>query len=524
MPPYKVFRVRHPEYDAGYWRRCFALYAGGKTLLGDRALMKDVFPPHLHEEDFVYQERVKRAYYIPYPGEIIDSIVACLFGEQLTVTAEPAPHPFYADFLADVSPPGGKTTTINELLKEQVTQALCKKRTWTMVDLPRGGPPEAYDSVAEQERDGVLDAYACVVHPECVVDWECDETGELMWALVRHEIRKRAALVDGRDMITEEYTYWTRTNWERYAITYKVDKPPQDGDEVPSVGTGPHTFGVVPLVPFELPDGLWAMGKIESMAAAHLNKRNALTWAEYKSLFPVLAAFQQPPDALNPITDDPNRALNQKYGQGRVLQFGDKDDLRYISPDTAPYLAAMQDLDKLRDEMHRVLHSMALSVDNSAAALGRSADSKQMDSTATAVVLRAIGQLVREHVRRILVLVEKGRGDKPVTWAISGMEKFNDISTDALVQQALTVETVSIPSATFQQVWKYKVAKRLLGDDATEAQMEEVLQELEQNISNEQFQAPTPMQQFEAATAPALPEEEDEDEEDEDEAEDEGEE
>ncbi len=256
------------------------------------------------------------------------------------------------------------------------------------------------------------------------------------------------------------------------------------------------------MVRLELSDGMWAMGKIESIAVAHLNKRNALSWAQYKSLFPVLAHYAAPPDPLNMATDDPNRALNQTVGQGHIMQFAAGDRFEYTSPDSSPYSVAAADLNNLRDEMHRVVHQMALSVDNSAAALGRSAESKQVDQSAAAVVLRDLAKTVREHAVELHEVLQVIRADpKSVEWSTKGMDRYDDATVDNVVTQAQNLEIVSIPSASFQRAFKFQLARRVLGDSASPELLEDIEADLEANISNEQFTAPVAMAMVAGAAA-----------------------
>lgn len=490
MPTYKTLCQKNPDWDGLYWRRTRALYAGGKKLLGDRAVMADVFPTHLAEKKEVYDERCKRAYYIPYPGEILDMITSALFSEDMLVTGTPDPDPWYAEWIDDVSPPGGAKQTLRQFLKQQLITALCCKRAWTLIDLPAIAEAAEAEpaNLKAQEDMGMLDAYACGLDPECVWDWECDDDGELLWLLVHYQYARRDGIEGTRDVITEEWTYYDQQKWQKYRVRYTKAKPVQEADQVPIVAEGAHSFGRVPVISLDLPDGLWAMGKIESIAVAHFNKRNALSWAEYKSLFPVMVHYAGPPDALNPATDDPDRVLNQTIGQGYVVQLGDKDRLEYAGPETGAYAIAQKDLDTLRDEMHRVVHQMAQSVDNSAAALQRSAASKQVDASAAAVVLREFGKIVREHVIEMFEVVQTGRQDaRPVAWEAEGMDDYDDVTVETLITSAQTMELISVPSATFQRAWKFQLARRVLGDSITDEQVEEIKNELEENITNEQF-------------------------------------
>lgn len=81
----------HPQYRGDRLRLLDALYKGGECLFGSDRIMADLFPKHRREEDGVYAERRRRAYYIPYAGEIIDHLVASLFQQPLGSPIETIP-------------------------------------------------------------------------------------------------------------------------------------------------------------------------------------------------------------------------------------------------------------------------------------------------------------------------------------------------------------------------------------------------------------------------------------------------
>jgi hypothetical protein len=484
--PWSHFRKRHPEYRGDFWQKCRAFYSGGNTLLGNEKLMLDVFPKHQGEEDLVYQERVKRAFYLPYPAEIIDMIVAGLFGDKLLMVpdeGEAKPDPFYTAFYENCAPPRAKQMPFNTFLRRQVLDGLIAQTMWCMVDKPDGIPTPT--NQLEEEKSGANTAYLIHVNAECVVDWETDDDGELLWCMVHDQINKRASISDNRSMVTERFTVYTRDSWEQWEIKHKVDKEPDDKDEVTMVDDGVHTVGKVPMVRTVLPDGLWAMGKICDIAREHFNKRCALSWAQYKQMFPIFSIHLQKEDVGSPATSDPSRAVAQRVGPGRVWVGGEKDDLRYTSPDSQPFMVAMEDLAHLRDEMHRVLHTMALSVDNSAAALQRSAESKAVDQAATAIVLGEIGRHVREHACLIYQMVEQVRNDSATKWAPDGMDSFDEQSLGSMLAEAQVLELVSMPSAHFAAKYKTRLAKRVLGEWAQESDLDIIEAELRTAITNE---------------------------------------
>lgn len=487
---YKLLTRNHKDYKGKHWARYRALYAGGDQLLENKEVMKDVFPKYSAEEDDTYKERLKRAFYLPYPGGIIDAIVAALTAEPLTIKAEPEPDPFYSEFYADCSKVGGKKQTLAQLLREQVLTALLCKTAWTLVDLPPApkgpdGQPMEYTNAKAQAEAGALRAYACSVPPECVIDWDEDDTGALNWALVKHTTSQRPSIQEDRDTELETFMYYTRDGWAKYEISHKVGEKIDEGAEVALVDSGSHSFGGVPLIRMSVPEGLHAMGKISCIAVEILNKRSALSWAQYKTLLPVPVAYLSPADPLNPATEDDDRAVAQKHSPGHMRVMAAEDRMEYFSPDAGPFQFAADDLNLLRDEMHRVLHHMALSVDNSGAALQRSADSKAIDAAVTAVVLRALAGYVREHALDIYRTIQIGRKDPEVVWSAVGMEDFDDSTAGALIEQALSLEAVRIPSATFQVAYKFQIAKRLLGNDADEDTLDLIKEELENAISQE---------------------------------------
>lgn len=485
--PYKVLQTRHPDHLPEYWAKCRALYAGGRKLLCANSVMNDVYPKHNAENPALYKERCHRAYYLNYAGSVIDLIVAGLFEESPSAEGSPEPDKWYSEWFKDVSRPGGRVMSFVDLLKTQILTALCLKRSWTLVDLPAVSPEMQAANIVEQEQSGALGCYAVPVDPECVRDWECDDDGALLWVLLAFKRQQRQGIEGDRKTVQEEYVYYTPDAWQRYAIEYREDRPPNDKTVVPLVAEGQHTFGRVPLSYLEVTDGMWAMGKLESVAVAHMNTINALSWATFKSLFPTRTAFLDKEEIGNEITEDMDRAKNQPIGPSMVNTFGANDRIEYPGPSPEPFKHALEQADRLRDEMYRVVHSMAASVDNSGAALQRSGESKSMDLRHTATVLKWLGQRVAEHAVEVLQLVGCGRGDPEVEWQIHGMEEFDAPDPAGMLAEAQIVSTLDLNSPTFQALYKFKVAKALTGDDADGEDLDKMQTEFEQNNPPEEF-------------------------------------
>lgn len=507
MPTYKLLKSTHPEYDAEYWRKIRALYAGGRRLLvdafKDKHLLEKLFPRHLGEDDSIYVERQKRAFYIPYMGQLIDYIVSVLGSDPVTLNAEEAGEDlapgsiedYYDDFMKNTARPGTEKVSLNQLLRVQMLNALLTKRAWTLVDFPRvpvgaDGNPVKPASRKEEEDLGLDQAYCVPLEPEQVLDWQEDDDGELEWALVARASVRRAGVGAARNLKREEFTEYTRDGWTRFIYEYDPEKqpgrggPPTEDQEPDRIESGKHTFERVPLIPLPLPEGLWAGSKLESIAVQHFNARCALSWGQIRSLFQILVAKLAAPDPLNPISEDTDRALNQPIGPGRVVQLSEKDSFGWAGPDAAPFREAREDLASLKDEMFRVLQQMAMAVDSGSSTKKQSGDSKVMDYASSITLAKELGRRLREHAEDIFDMVARGRKDPERVWVARGAEEFDDINLDSFVQEAATLETVSVPSPTFQALYKYELARRLI-PGATDEQLQTIWGELQTGITAE---------------------------------------
>lgn len=510
MIDYKTLSTtRNRAYDGDYFQKIRVLYEGAKTLKdalnAPGPLRNALFPEHLGEEPDVYAERVKRATYVNYFSQLIDYIVSVLFSDPVKLTAggdgedlDPGSvAPFYDDFYRNTAQPGARPVTFNETMRRVVLDALLFKRAWLLVEFPGmpvdddGVPLRPVSLAAEEQLEAggqYKRAYCCSVDPECVYDWERGEDGELAWAMIHDKDYPRPTVDASRSLCVETFTVYDRQSWTRYSWEYDEEKgKPKDNAKPTSVETGKHDFGRVPLLDFAIPDGLWAGGKMENIAVELFNKLSALSWGQYRSLFQILVINLQDSDgkSLNPIVEDTKRSTNQTLGPGRIWTGAEKDQVRYVGPDAGPFAEARAYIAELRDEMHRVLHQMAQSVDNSGAALQRSAASKQADQTAGVIVSKELGRIFREVAVSIYNTVSAGRNERDKVWSASGFESYDDLSATDALAEAVQLAQVSIPSPTWQTVYKHELATKLL-PGLTDEQKDKIYEEIEESITSTQ--------------------------------------
>jgi hypothetical protein len=497
---YRRLNERNPEWLGEYWRECRALYAGGPRLLKDEPLMRQLFPQHANEAPEVYKDRSSRAFYVTHAGEIIDHLLAGFAQDPIRLTsgvdeettAEKELPTWWGDFATDISPPGGMKQPLGSFAVECLREMFVTQTAWVLIDLPRADPTAPPpESRLEEETRGLIDPYLCLMPTENVVDWQVDdETNELEWVVCYWRTRRRDGIAGSRKDITERWMFWTREGWTKYEHTFDPTHPPKGDDVIPIVDQGTHPFGKVPFVRITVPEGMYAMGKLHSLAREHFNKRCAVSWAEYKSLFAILYEFMATPEAGKFIPQgmggDPKRATNQVRGQGYSQLRGEKDRAEFVGPDPAPFKAGRESCAEIMQEMHRVMFSMALSADMGTAALQRSGDSKAKDAKSIEVILVKVGEIIREGVDAVLDLVSSVRKEAEREVSTTGGEKFDADSVAAAIEEAVELlNGVPLRSPTFLQRYLFRLYKLALGPSATDEDLAAIRGELETVITAE---------------------------------------
>lgn len=500
-------KVTNPEYLGEYWAECRALYAGGSRLFrADNAkVFERLFPSNMYEDQLVYAERKKRAHYFPYPGTILDNLVAGLSSDALRVSwAETddkgaikitADGEWWESWVQHVKrrPSDGKAAKDAKGKPEQadVTKAGCSLHE-LMLEVVRE---------AEQVRTAWLrcceapgpdaDPYFDLVPAEQVIDWQEDDDHELEWVMTRCDRSVRNSMRARRQYTEATFTIYSVDGWVEYVVVYDPKTPPADELKIKPTDAGSYSFGCVPFVRFELPEGQWGMGKMHSPAREHFNKRCAMAWAEYKSLFQILYEFQGAEEGTAPVSiaqQDPSRGTNQIRAQGYTQVRGKDDRAEYVGPDPMAFTSARESCADIMREMHRVMFSMALSANMDKAALQRSGESKQEDNVATEVLLDALGVMIRACARRMISLVAllKDTPSGAPPYEVSGLEHF-DVQgvADAIAEATALFAGVPIKSPKFAELYLADLYCKALGDRATQDVREEIREQVRDQLDAE---------------------------------------
>jgi hypothetical protein len=497
---YGLLRQRNPAYVPRRWEELSDLYVGGYPLL-DKA--SKYMPRFVGENAQRYAERLAASSYVNHFGQITDFFVANLFSQELVVTAaadapDPdttgsAPHDdgFYDAFAHDADLRG---TTLVKVLRQLFTTALIKGKALLAADLP--ALESRAVNLAEENAVGASRGYVFEVPAEQLVDWEYDDRGRFAWAILERVICRRASPLESRNLLVEEFKVWTQdgdvARWDLYRTApHKPSQRIGEDVDVPRVGGGRTSFRQIPLLELSMAPGLWVGNKVGCLSREHFQRRSALNSAENKSLFAIPFVklgpeISAPGDALpSEVQQNPNRGRDPRaeFNRRGYVVLGKDDDIGFREPEGRAYDLIDKQLDKLVDEMFRVVHQMAASVSATTTALGRAAASKAEDRSATEVVLGAYGALIRDFAKRIYDCIAAARGEH-VVWTPHGLDKFDLEDRDGILKEALAVDSIAIPSATFKKVYKTKLAFALVGNVPPETQ-DVIREEIEAGVEAE---------------------------------------
>lgn len=473
----KDLNRRHPDHKkyAESWEDIDALYDGGMKLLkGDRTLLAKWGD----ETDASFSARRKKAFYENHFAAVVDYIVAQLKSEPITVMD--VSDDIYAAFIADCTADGDERLTFSDFLAEQVRAALLYQRIWTRIDLPEGDP--SLQTEGEQRAAGKLAAKLCSIDNRCVLNWSV-KASQLAWVIVYNDEVEQLNPEDKARTRTQTWTVYGPATWSRFEHVSEEKAKIDENVDVPLVASGAHTFARCPLILFDLTNRLWIGDKVESLAREHFNRINNHGEFQRKAAHPQLYEFNAPSmpgidEPINEHQEDVNRSRTQPRGPGLVQVRGSGDKAAYISPDAAMVVALSGECDKMREAIYRVTYQMALSQDNKGALIRRSAESKGIDNAATGIILTALGTRVRAHALDILNTYSRGIGDTKTKHQVVGASEFETTTANEVIERAVQVAVLAIPSPTLKKEVALDVARAVLtGRD--EAVFEQIQSELE---------------------------------------------
>lgn len=478
----------HDSYDADTWRDYDALYEGGQKF---RRRVTRFLKRNPLEPAQVYSDRCDVAHYRSYLGPVVDYFAAFLFTSQIAIRAQvdgqaADPDEYYARFKEACD---GHHTDLADFLRARFTRALVDGCALWLVEKPRAS---AVRSKAEWREQGLGDAILKPLDREALLDWGVDESGAMLWCVICNSETYRPR-PGAKQIVRTTWRIYDQTTVTVYRHERAHDEPLDPSKEAALVEQYPHGFREIPLVTLRVPVGLWVANRIESPQREHFQLSNANTWAIRKTCYATPVFYVQ----------DSERPPVMGAGYYTMLQVGEKLD--WAAPPASPFDSISREVDAQRDEIYRIVHQMALGVDNNAASVGRSGLSKSVDASSTKVVLSAYGACVREAIEETYELLTQARGED-YTWSIEGLDKYDAADVASLVDAVSKAIQLDIPSPTFHREVRKRAALSLVADTSQQVK-DKIAYEIDENLTDEPDKTPELPEE-----EPPQPDEPDEDE------------
>ena len=446
----KTLSQKHDScYFGAEYQKYQALYEGGRAF---RDKIKSFLTKNAIESDAQYSRRANEACYNGYINSIVNQFRSQLFSSPFVIRTEPEESDsFYTkDFTEDCDLEG---SDFQNFMSNVFTTALVKCSSWILAEMPDDEDPPPDNLLDEQER-GLLRGWIKELQPDLVFDWEYDSFGQLKWVITYSSETRRDDPRLARTMITETWKIYDSADVETFSITYEQGKRPTADEEIPSLGKRPHKFTRVPLIRLEMPIGLWLVNRLADAQIEHFRMDNALGWAMRRACYPTVVYKAEKPEEAN------IRASTD----GFAVIIGKDEDFKVVSASSESFEVIGKRVATFKDEIHRLALQMSLAVDNSPGALKRSGDSKAMDAQATEICLQAYAVIVKAAVEEIFELISDARGDTSLVFSIEGMDQFNVVDFDSVLNAAKLAKDLDIKSDTFHKELDSKVAESLLAN------------------------------------------------------------
>jgi hypothetical protein len=429
----------HPEYTArkAMWRTYRDLYAGGEQFKANAA---EYLVQRHKEKPGVYGDRLSRVFYENYIGSIVNWYAATLFRREPVLTFEgndDRAKRFFCDFAGDCD---RRQSALSDFFRRALTETLVSGASFALVDFPKADKLPA--NRAEEDELGLSRAYLTAFGAESLINWGEGDDGEYEWVVLRTDRLKHTE--DRRG--TETETRWQYFDKERYRVYRKRGK----ASHTELVDEGRHGLAgqnKVPVFRLAVADGLWLMNKAALLQLEHFNKSNALGWALAQGLFAMPVVYSE-------------RPFQQAVGESYYIQLGANDRFGWTVPEGHIFQIAIENLTRLKDEIHRVCYMMPQARDAGAPASGLS---KQRDFTITQEVLRAYGDSVKDTMKRILRAIAAARADG-IEIDVSGLDEFDIGDFSADIEDAKKLLELGIPSETLKREVFKKLAHKYLCD------------------------------------------------------------
>lgn len=397
-PLVKLLNREHPQFTEikDTWTKLMLLYEGGYRLKKNATQFLRRRARELQE---IYTARIDGFSYHNILAGAFGWYQAALFKnppliQGKTVDAKEKEtgdipdnlNTWYTEFQKDCD---RKKTNFVDLIKELWTDSVLYGVSYLLVDLPSSSPDTT--TLKDQQMAGQLDKqgrpnpYLCHYDPLSIINWEVDEYGILLWAVVAVQRTTQDFVADVKTVDT--WYYFDRQKFLVYEWERRQGAPPSemapDTARATLVDYGYHALraaNMVPLLRFDVPGSLWLADRAYLPVLDHLNQDNSYSWLLYMSNL-----------AMPVIMSD--SAVELTLSEAGAIRLPANAKYEWSEPSGRSAERSACRVKELREEIYRAMYLTYQGKSSTATADGASGASKEMDMMPANDIMNEFGAM-----------------------------------------------------------------------------------------------------------------------------------
>lgn len=410
-------RSHHAGFDEAEAKRHAALYSAGKqfqSLLDQFLVKRNV---ELQQEatgkipaglGSIYDQRKKRAWYIPRGAGLVDWLVAAVHRKEPRIVCNggTAEQKKFWERLNDNA--DGRGMNLASLTRQVMRQIMTHGRGYFGIEF---SAPESsardVDSMAFAIRD-----YA----PLQVTDWTCDERGNLTMLRVYSCQQVRANEWDTEIIKRHVWTFLTA----KETVVYQADEV---GGSVPQyaqrISEAPHDFGRIPAFMVRSGKEAHIIERCYDILVALFNRESSIT-----HLLDTMAYAQL---VLKLGNNKSTEGLISAAEAALILNADEAEQATFISPDPNITRPLFDDGKRLVDALYQVLQMAAISAATSQVQNPRQAASaKAMDRDPMISLFYSFSWPVRDALEELIEAGKQHRNEDDLDVQLEGLDGYED--------------------------------------------------------------------------------------------------
>lgn len=375
-------QVTNPEYNSKQLQLHEALYVGGDQFKNVASSILWKMEYEISEPSF-FTKRLAKSVYVPHVA-VVDFLLSAIFVNEPVVSG---PSDYWQTLNEDAD---GNGTDLSAITKQLMLDVLLHGRSFLQIFVDENNEPRLQ-----------------VVPTALVDDWGCD------WARIHTVSNERPAdLLWGKTTIGREC--WTFLTADTIAQYEHISG--QETTDARLVDNTQHEFGICPVIQL-LPShkGMHVLGRIEPLLIQLYNQESALQFGLQQACF-----------AMPVLKVGTNTDISKIFAsEVRALKLSPEESFEYVTPDTKIFDTTMADLERLRTELARCVHGLALEVAAKTQAPRQGAFAAQIQRSPLEALLASYAASTIDTLEKAFAAIATFRNENPDSVELSGMDKFN---------------------------------------------------------------------------------------------------